>query len=226
MKIVIQCASGKISGAPRLTKKDGTPVLFVARPGIAPPSSTQVYAPPDDVSDDGRTWRQCLLDYNTNGTNPLKLLPAYRLYKNKIYRELVNKFGLPQVFILSAGWGLIPAAFLTPSYDITFSAMANKENKYKRRGKDDRYADFCMITDDGEDILFIGGKDYLPLFCELTAALKGAKFVFFNLETEPDLPQGFSLRRYRTTKKQNWHYECADALIDGEITLSQGQIDK
>jgi hypothetical protein len=38
--------------------------------------------------------------------------------------RLVEKFGIEKVFILSAGWGLIRADFLTPNYDITFSGSA------------------------------------------------------------------------------------------------------
>jgi hypothetical protein len=119
-----------------------------------------------------------------------------------------------QVFILSAGWGLIPATFLTPHYDITFSASADPWN---RRRKEDRYEDFCMMRDDGEEIMFLGGKDYLPLFCRLTAALKGGKTVFFNSADRPDLPAGFTPVRYRTSTRTNWHYECAQDLADGRI---------
>src|SRR5439155_7251570 len=105
-------------------------------------------------------------------TNPLGLLPAYRLYSHDSYSALVDRFGMKHVFILSAGWGLIPAPFLTPNYDITFSASAGA---WKRRRKDDRYADFCLMGDDGDEIIFLGGKDYFPLFCRLTGALRGRK---------------------------------------------------
>jgi hypothetical protein len=119
-----------------------------------------------------------------------------------------------QVFILSAGWGIIPAMFLTPYYDITFSASAEP---WKRRRTGDRYEDFCLIRDDGGDIVFLGGKDYLPLFCKLTAALRGRKAVFFNSATRPDLPSGYSPVRYRTDTRTNWHYECARDLAAGAI---------
>ena len=61
--------------------------------------------------------------------SPFGLLPAYQLYENSTYNRLVDRFGLSNVYILSAGWGLIPADFLTPHYDITFSASADA---YKR----------------------------------------------------------------------------------------------
>jgi len=39
--------------------------------------------------------------------NPLGLCPAYQLYENKTYGRLAARFGLGNLFILSAGWGLI-----------------------------------------------------------------------------------------------------------------------
>ena len=61
---------------------------------------------------------------------------------------------------------MIAADFLTPDYDITFSGSADA---YVRRGKKDRYKDFCMLpADTVDDIVFFGGKDYLPLFAKLT----------------------------------------------------------
>jgi hypothetical protein len=72
-----------------------------------------------------------LLAYNRNpGNNPLGLVPAFELYANETYRSLVEQCGTENTYILSAGWGLINAAFLTPYYDITFSAAADP---YKRR---------------------------------------------------------------------------------------------
>ena len=64
MKIVIQCAGRKRHGAATFAAADGRPVRFVAQPGLAPADSACVYARPDDVSDDGRTWRARLLEYN------------------------------------------------------------------------------------------------------------------------------------------------------------------
>jgi hypothetical protein len=212
MKVVIQCAAKKLPAAASLLTSDGKTVFFVARPDKAPPSETHTCARPDDLSDDGQTWRDRLLVYNREAkANPLNLLPAYRLYANDSYRKLVDRFGTERVFILSAGWGLISAVFLTPAYDITFSAMAEL---YKRRRKNEIYRDFCMLPDDGEEILFLGGKDYLPLFCNLTRGLNGMKRVFYNAATCPVLPKGFKAVKYETTTRTNWHYECASDLIE------------
>ncbi len=218
MRIVIQCAGRKRHDAGSLVLPNGKPVMFVARPEKAPPDGKHSYARPDDISGDGRTWRERLLDYNRNNalTNPYGILPAYQLYTNDAYAALVNKFGIDRVFILSAGWGLIPADFLTGVYDITFRSSAQPYNK---RRKSDKYQDFNMLPDDGDNVVFLGGKDYLPLFCQLAAGHKGKKTVFFRSMNRPDLPSGFHLVLYETNTRTNWHYECANALIDGKIEV-------
>lgn len=89
MRIVIQCAARKHPAASFLV--NGRTVLFVTRPDLAPPCEGRTYARPDDVSDDGRTWRQRLLRHNrAGGNNPLGFRPAYRLYRHDVYRELVE----------------------------------------------------------------------------------------------------------------------------------------
>ena len=166
MKIIIQCAASKVPDAGSLTDARGTPVLFVANPGLAPYAETCIYARPDDPAGNGLTWRDLLVDYNATGANRLGLLPAYRLYRHQVYGQLVDRYGVDNVFILSAGWGIIRADFLTPKYDITFSASADKHKKHSKR---DRYNDFRMLPDDGdEDVVFFRGKDYLPRMALLT----------------------------------------------------------
>src|SRR5579871_6499269 len=126
MIAVIQCASRKRSAAGHLETPAGQPVTFVAAPRKAPPSDKVFYACPDDQSDYGWSWRDALLKYNeTPADNPRRLLPAWQLYEHSAYERLVGRLGDQNVFILSAGWGLIRADFLTPYYDITFSASAD-----------------------------------------------------------------------------------------------------
>jgi len=217
MIVAIQCAARKRAGAGHLRTPDGTPILFVAKPELAPFARDFVYARPDDDSAKGQPWRQVLLRYNeAPGNNPLGLFPAHELYEKETYRLLVDRFGIRKVFILSAGWGLINASFLTPYYDITFSAAAEH---YKRRTKGDRYRDLQMIPSDSTDgIVFLGGKDYLPLFCSLTKDLRCRRTVYYNSDTPPAAP-GCSLIRFNTKTRTNWHYECAGRLLDGSISL-------
>lgn len=213
MKIVIQCAASKDPAAGMMTTSDGTSVLFVADPARAPARTDVVYARPDDFAEDGQRGRDVLLRYNQQpGNNPLGLLPAWRLYRHPAYGKLVERFGAANVFILSAGWGLIRADFLTPAYDITFSAQADA---YKRRRAHDAYADFNMLEGRGnEPVAFFGGKDYLPLFCRLTEDYAGRRIAVFNSATQPQA-HGVRFVRYHTRTRTNWHYEAVNAFRDG-----------
>jgi len=215
MITVIQCAATKRPGAGYLKSAHDKPVIFVASPQAAPADDTRICAHPDDPSDVGISWRDLVLKYNRESTdNPLRLCRAWQLYSNIVYERLVNRFGLHNVYILSAGWGLISADFLTPYYDITFNPGAEP---YKRRRKTDHYHDFRMLPQDtGEEILFFGGKDYLPLFCSLTNGTKGKRTIFYNSASAPQV-SGCETRRYATTTRTNWHYECANAFLDGII---------
>jgi hypothetical protein len=57
------------------------------------------------VEDHGR---KVLEDYNEKPDhNPLGLYPACGLYENKTYERLVDRFGASNVYIPSAGWGLM-----------------------------------------------------------------------------------------------------------------------
>jgi hypothetical protein len=217
MKVVIRCAATKRSIAGRLVTRDGKPVEFVAHPNIAPMGPAKIYARPDDTSDRGISWREQLRKYNEyQSTNPLGLLSAYQLYENTTYGSLVNRCGIENVYILSAGWGLIRSDFLTPHYDITFSQSADP---YKRRLRGERYDDFRMLPDNTKgQIIFIGGKDYLPLFCGLTAQVEGERLAFFNSADTPHI-KNCVFKRFQTTTRTNWHYECANALINGQISL-------
>ena len=213
MIVVIQCAAKKKPDAGHLRRRDGQKVLFVADPETAPAGVTHAHARPDDIFDAGMSWRASLLEYNDNpGNNPLGLLPAWQLYQNPAYELLADHCGRERLYILSAGWGLIAADFLTPSYDITFSASADK---YKRRRKKDRYDDLRMLpAATAEPVVFFGGKDYVDLFCALTAGVKGPRHLFYNSANTPDAP-GCVLQRFHTSTRTNWHYECAKAFVEG-----------
>ena len=59
--------------------------MFVANPAAATPIQDCLYARPDDLSDNGVTWRNRVLEYNANAStedNPFGLLPAFELYAN------------------------------------------------------------------------------------------------------------------------------------------------
>lgn len=214
--VVIQCAASKDPRAGHLVDENGSRALFVAQPAEAPYNRSVVYRRPDDSIGDGRTWRDVLLEYNNRcgKDNPMGLLPAWQLYNRPVYRELVHALGAENVFILSAGWGLLPADFLTPNYDITFSSTAER---YKRRRVRDRYRDFCMLSGDRiEPVVFLGGKDYVPLFQSVTESIRRTRIIFYSSAEAPDAP-GCVCRRFETRTRTNWHYECARALIQGAL---------
>jgi hypothetical protein len=213
MIIVIQCAAKKQPDAGRLVIPGGKPIIFVAEPETAPQNRDCVYARPDDLAQDGLTWREVLVSYNNAGDNPLGLCCAYQLYVNKAYKQLVDRFGSPSVYILSAGWGLINANFLTPYYDITFSQSAER---YKRRRKADYYQDFSVISGDkNDDVVFFGGKNYVSLFCDLTKTIKGKRTVFYRSSPPPEV-NGCALEKFQTRTRTNWYYECVRCFIESK----------
>ncbi|HTK79956.1 MAG TPA: hypothetical protein VL286_05905 [Rhizomicrobium sp.] len=210
MIAVIQCAAKKRRDAGFLRTLAGKPVMFVADPASAPVDAELKYARPDDPFNGSTSWRDELIRYNRepNG-NPLKLLPAIELYENPAYAKLANRFGLQNVYVLSAGWGLISGGFLTPFYDVTFSPRAEL---YKKRRRNDEYRDFSMLPDSRDHLVFFGGKDYLPLFNKLSAKYPGHRTVFHNSKVPPSAP-GCQLQKFETTTRTNWHYECVAAFV-------------
>lgn len=198
--------------------QDGRPVLFVAHPELAPPRANCTYVRPDDESDAEGTWRDQLLAYNASpGDNPLGLLPAFELYENDIYRALAKQLGVEKTYILSAGWGLIGAAFLTPAYDITFSAQADK---FVRRRKRDTFCDLALLPASTTDqVVFFGSKEYVPLFAALTGGVKGERIVFYNSATAPAAPR-CKVVRFETRTRTNWQYECAAAFLRGGLATA------
>lgn len=216
MKVVIQCSATKDAAAGSFTL-NGRRVRFVAHPDLYSESTGEVLFRPDDtIPSTLITWRDYLLAYNRNDNNPDRLLRAAELYSPKIYRSLLQQVGTENLYILSAGWGLIKADFQLPDYDITFSSQAEP---WKRRTKSDIFFDFAqLILADlpaGEQIYFFGGKDYLPLYYRLTRTLVARKVIYFtSSRIQPD--EEFEYIQYGTGGT-NWHYRCAKDFIEGRI---------
>jgi len=169
----------------------------------------------------GQPWRQQLVAYNENQSdNPLRLLQACRLYKPPIYRELVDALGLPNVFILSAGWGLVRADYLLPDYDITFASV-KPDDRYKHRAPGDQYDDFCHFSgSEAGPVVFFGGKDYHPLFHKMTRSLPCEKIVFFATD---DPPSNLEWKAIRFPRFTNWHYKCAGELLAGRLSITDAR---
>jgi len=232
MKIVIRCAKRKRDEGYWQTK-ESKPVLFVAHPELNPDvrNFDGLYDFPDAVSDHPNdTWRKLLSDYNKPPThNPFNLHRAYDLYKPKppytdLYRGLVTKFGVDNVYILSAGWGLIRSDFFTPQYDITFSNSKDVKPYQKREKEDNKYKDYCMLPKDTTDtIVCLGSNAYIPLFRRLTTHIQSKKVVFYNSCRPPNAP-GWFLKHYDTNNQRAWVYECARNIIDVFCPYSESRI--
>lgn len=183
------------------------------------PSSTSARTtprPPDAPT--GTCWR------TTIGTSGRTILWACSPHGNSTRTTPIGRskkhFGIDSLYILSAGWGLVKAEYILPKYDITFSASAKGENAYKRRRGDCGYCDFAMLpATTSKHVVFLGGKDYVPLFRRLTDGV-ARRTVVFNAHTPPPPAPpphapGCKLRPYRP----RWHYECAKKLVSGEFTV-------
>ncbi|MCY4150484.1 MAG: hypothetical protein OXF73_14255 [Gammaproteobacteria bacterium] len=188
--------------------------MFVANPRLSPPNGNRIYARPDDFAPSGKSWREELIEYNRDPKgNPHGLLPAWKLYKNLAYKTLADHVGRDRLYILSAGWGLIPSDFLTPKYDITFSKARNVE-RYKRRSLRDEYQDIPLPDGISDPIVFFGGRDYIPLFCKLTTGAKGPRTIYY-AGTTPDV-SGCKLKSFGKPYT-NWQYQCARKFVEGRI---------
>jgi hypothetical protein len=214
LKVVIQCAGSKHERG-YFRADDGTRIEFVAHPDKAPRSQGIRFAHPDQPSDNGLTWRQRVADYNADrGRNPSSLEPAFRLYRARQYEQLVGEFGPGQVFVLSAGWGLIRSDYLIPHYNITFQRPNNPAESYIWRRPHDRFQDFNQLTITSDDhIIFLGGKNYRDYFEAFTADAIATKTIYYN--SDYIFPRrGFDYKLFETARKTNWHYSCADELVE------------
>ena len=214
LKVVIQCAGRKHDWS-YLRSNDGKRVEFVAHPGDAPPAQGIRYAHPDDLSDNGMKWRQRVLDYNIGrGTDLSSLEPAFRLYRARQYQDLVEEFGQTQIFVLSAGWGLVRSDFLLPHYDITFQRPENPSESYIWRRPHDRFEDFNQLTANSDDhVIFLGGENYRHYFQAFAGVTKARKTIYFKSSFVVRQPE-FDYEYFATKRNRNWHYSCADELIE------------
>lgn len=216
MKIVISC-SGKKNGT-NLKYMDNE-ISFISNPSPLLGSGISHYFRPDDIiPDEKRTWRDYIITQTDRG-----LLKAYELYKNPIYKALHDKFKT-DLYILSAGWGLVNSEFYIPKYDITFSTRGDI---LSRRTAEDIFNDFNHLKgiDESEKIIFFGGSDYINFFYELTKSLPNRKIIFYK---KKDIPQKYpflkqdllvKLLKFESRANTNWHYGCAKKFLNNELEL-------
>ena len=79
------------------------------------------------------------------------------------------------------------------------------------------------IDDDAKGpIPFLGGKDYVPLFCYLTSKIRAERIVFYNSSEPPEAP-GCQLKRYHTRTRTNWYYECVAEFLAKISSTTKGR---
>lgn len=209
IKVVMICAGSKFHEGE--LKIDNHFINFIARSN----RDNYEFLPDDLIEINGKkTWRDFV-----NENQPTLTLKAYELYKKKQYRCLYNKYG-NNFFILSAGWGLVNAEFKLPYYDITFSQQGSINTKRnKNMDIPPLYKDYNhLVPNDNDDIIYIGGKDYLDLFYKLTSKLSNRKIIYYNSNIMPENHDGnYIYRKYLSNYPTNWHYQLADDICNGII---------
>ena len=212
MKIVISCSNSK-NGENLIYNRNE--ITFVSTPNM---DNSFHFRPDDKIPNEQNTWREYVESQDNN-----KLLQSYKLYKPPIYKSLYKKFK-SDLFILSAGWGLINSEFRIPKYNITFSKRGDKQTLRK---KDNVFNDFnhLLNINSNEKIVFFGGSDYIKLFFELTQFLPNEKIIFYK---KKDIYKGnpflaiddsYKLIKFETKASTNWHYGCAKEFLNEQIII-------
>ena len=203
-----------------MTDPAGNRVAFVARPDLypAPPPGVRVCRPDDPADPGDGTWRDVLSRYNEryrmDGANPNGLLPAGDLYRSPVYRQLAAAIGQDNLFILSAGWGLVRADYLLPDYDVSFSAEAEPYARRKLRDNNGDWRDFNQLAEadvsPDEPVHFFGSLGYLDLYYQLTFGLSRRRIIHHKSEFPPrKLRRGYEYARFAGQAVTNWHYAAA-----------------
>jgi len=212
MNIIIQC-QGKKKNINRFTGGNNRKVMFVADPSKYSSTDYLACRPDDMKSKQDMSWRQYIYLINQSGKcfKDNRVIRSAELYTETIYMQLVNAFGWENVFILSAGWGLIRSDFYIPYYNITFSQV-NREIKYIQRKKNsDDWHDFQQLDSSSkEPLVYFGCYGYIPLLTNLTKKYKGKKIAFYAAyEAGKELQKsGFAI--IKRDSYTNWHYKCAE----------------
>ena len=216
MKIIISCCDRKNG---ELFQHNGEAINFVSHANELTPNNELYFHPDDLMPNENITWRELVAQQEIRND----LLPTHELYKPEIYNSLFQHYG-NNLFIFSAGWGIVRADYKLPKYNVTFS-NSNNIPIYAKRNDNDTFNDFNQLegVDENERIIFIGGKDYVLPFCQLTNHLPNQKIVVYKnhdvLNNNPYLNNNFQFMHYQTNRRTNWHYEYANRLINNEIEL-------
>lgn len=216
MKIVFPCASSK-NEIPFIYNEREINFVSHALPNI----ENKFFVHPDElIFNENISWR----DFINKQENRKDLKKAYNLYKNEIYDRLYKRFG-NNLFIFSAGWGIVRAEFKLPNYNITFSRGENIPN-HCIRDKKQKYKDFNHLNgiEKNEKIIFIGPEDYATSFLKLVSKLPNEIEIFYrdkfldNYNYKNTIKR-ISFKKYIKGTIRNWYYKCAEELINDDNLL-------
>jgi hypothetical protein len=192
VKVVIQCAGRKIC-APTLSQGDQA-LNFVATPRLGPPNERAPWDALPALNSD--TWIDCVRDYNDKKILPLgiavskgqNLTTAGSLYRRSIYQDLIRTVGSQNVYILSAGWGLIRADDKIPPYNVTFSNNALLEAKITPAKRGLHGSIRKAVDGDDEIHLFLTPK-YLEYWVKCFSGQFGSRKVILHWRKSQKLPR-------------------------------------
>ena len=219
-KIIIMPCAGSKNDVGRIFFH-GKRVSFVANPGI---NSSDQFRPDDLIPGlaPRLTWREAITKYNTDQPLPLgvtiengKLPMAYKLYENEAYHAVVNAIGPKNVFILSAGWGLVRSTYRIPYYDITFSGGTHLNlRKAKQEWAD--YNQFPNTVKEDQCVHSMIGVKYFRLFNRLFPREVTLRF-HHKAGNAPGnfLGRAWDFQLHPGKLRTNWYYQCARNVTAG-----------
>lgn len=188
-----------------------------------------IYRPYDKIIPKAKTsWSDLISSPNVQVDQTNNLVPAYTMYQNSIYEKLFREFG-GNLYILSAGWGLVKSTFRIPKYNITFSKTDKTPIETIRSQKDKEFndEDFNHLKIKPEKrIIFLGGEEYGKQFVRLTENLKNLKIIcYYNENNCPitlRLPNNtFTAFLWNQGGRRKWHYNLAEELISKRQLLNR-----
>lgn len=206
MKAVIQCALRK-----RVTAKpfvwNGTEIAFVANPA----ENTKEACPWALVPHKNMSW----IEHVRRMKNP-NLTKCGELYRHHAYGDLIQKLGEENVYVLSAGWGLVRADRPIPAYDVTFSpkALPRARTTPLARCKGDSFD--IKVAGEDEVHLFLTSK-YLEYWeCLFPGSDRTNRFILHSCEGAVAKPQWAG--RIKPVNcggaRTNWHYIAVRKFLE------------
>ncbi len=224
MIIVIQCANRKVPNAATLTL-NGEAVHFVAQPQ----NEHMDKRPWDQIPGSDKTWIDCVMAYNEAGStmpdeyiklnigteDGRQLMPCGNLYEHPVYRELTTTRGLKNVYILSAGWGLVRADKFLPNYNVTFSQLGDIRVRISVAERL-QYASISDEIPDNDQINLFISRAYAPYWSYLYQGAPQRTILHWRLGQE--LPKG----KYGTVIK----HDCGDQVTNWQYTAARQHISK